>query len=98
MLHSLLTSSLTPPQAFSTCLLALGAACGTILRNGPQAFTFLYDKWVGLASAALLMSVVQAVYVYAASFRSGKLLALGGNSGNFIYDVGRCFFLSFCPC
>ncbi|KJA26198.1 hypothetical protein HYPSUDRAFT_213257 [Hypholoma sublateritium FD-334 SS-4] len=78
-------------NAFSTCLLALGIACGIILRSGPAAFTFLYAKWLGLASAALLMAVAQAVYVYAASFRSGKLLALGGNSGNHIYDwyIGR---------
>jgi delta14-sterol reductase len=73
--------------AFSTFLLALGVTTGIILRNGPEAFTFIYNKWVGLVTAALAMSVVQAIYVYAASFRSGKLLALGGNSGNFIYDV-----------
>ncbi len=35
------------------------------------------------------MSVVQGLYVYAMSFRQGRLLALGGNSGNFIYDVRR---------
>ncbi|CAA7268182.1 unnamed protein product [Cyclocybe aegerita] len=78
-------------NAFSTFLLALGITSGWILRNGPESFTFIYDKWVGLLTASLVMSVVQAVYVYAASFKPGKLLALGGNSGNFIYDwyIGR---------
>ena len=33
------------------------------------------------------MSVFQGLLVYAMSFRKGALLALGGNSGNPIYDV-----------
>lgn len=33
------------------------------------------------------MSTVQAAWVYLWSFLSGELLALGGNSGIFIYDV-----------
>lgn len=37
------------------------------------------------------MSVVQGVAVYAGSFRKGALLALGGNSGNPIYDVRFIF-------
>lgn len=78
-------------NAFSTFLLTMGIASGFILRNGPEAFTFLYDKWVGFLTASLIMSVVQAIGVYAASYRPGALLALGGNSGNFIYDwyIGR---------
>ncbi|KAF9476106.1 ERG4/ERG24 ergosterol biosynthesis protein [Pholiota conissans] len=78
-------------NAFSTFLLALGITTGLILRNGPEAFTFIYNKWVGLLTASLLMSFLQACYVYAASFRPGKLLALGGNTGNLIYDwfIGR---------
>ncbi|KAF8154395.1 ergosterol biosynthesis ERG4/ERG24 [Pholiota molesta] len=34
-------------NAFSTFLLALGVTTGIILRNGPEAFTFIYNKWVG---------------------------------------------------
>lgn len=68
-------------------LLALGITFGQIYRSGPESFTFLYDKWVNFVTASLLMSFVQAVGLYAASFRSGALLALGGNSGNPIYDV-----------
>ena len=68
-------------------LLALGIAAGIIYRDGPAPLTFIYEHWIGLQTAAILMSVVQAIYCYASSFRPGALLALGGNSGNFIYDV-----------
>lgn len=73
--------------AFSSFLLALGLTSGVILRCGPESFTFIYDKWVGLVTASLLMSLVQAVYCYVTSFKPNKLLALGGNSGNVLYDV-----------
>ncbi|KAI0769976.1 ERG4/ERG24 ergosterol biosynthesis protein [Fomes fomentarius] len=78
-------------NAFSTGLLALGVAVGIIYRDGPQPLTFIYEKWVGLVTASVLMAIVQAVGVYVASFRQGALLALGGNSGNPIYDfyIGR---------
>ncbi|KAI8986073.1 ERG4/ERG24 ergosterol biosynthesis protein [Trametes punicea] len=78
-------------NAFSTMLLTLGITSGILYRYGPQALTFIYDKWIGLVTAAILMSVVQAVGCYLASFRDGALLALGGNSGNPIYDfyIGR---------
>ncbi|EAU85665.2 C-14 sterol reductase [Coprinopsis cinerea okayama7 len=78
-------------NAFSTFLLAMGITTGWILRNGPESFTFIYTKWVGFVTAALINSFIQAVFVYVMSFRPGRLLALGGNSGNFIYDwfIGR---------
>ncbi|TRM64375.1 ERG4/ERG24 ergosterol biosynthesis protein [Schizophyllum amplum] len=78
-------------NALPTAMLALGLTFGYIFQNGPEKFTFIYHHWVGLVTSALLMSVVQALYVYAASFAKGKLLAEGGNSGNFIYDffIGR---------
>ncbi|KAF9529514.1 ergosterol biosynthesis ERG4/ERG24 [Crepidotus variabilis] len=78
-------------NAFSTFLLALGATTGYIMRYGPESFTFIYHKWVGLVTAAILMSLIQATYCYASSFKSGALLALGGNSGNILYDwyIGR---------
>lgn len=75
--------------AFSTFLLAMGITAGVILRFGPESFTFIYDKWIGFVTASLVMSVVQSIYCYASSFFGNKLLALGGNSGNFIYDVSR---------
>ncbi|CCM01906.1 uncharacterized protein FIBRA_03977 [Fibroporia radiculosa] len=77
--------------AFSTFLLALGLTSGYIWRYGIESFTFIYDKWVGFVTAALLMSLVQGIACYIASFRDGALLALGGNTGNIIYDffIGR---------
>ncbi|KAM6504397.1 ERG4/ERG24 ergosterol biosynthesis protein [Amanita muscaria] len=78
-------------NAFSTFLLALGIVTGLIVRSGPASFTFIYEKWVGLVTASVLMSVTQALWCYLSSFRQGSLLALGGNSGNPIYDfyIGR---------
>ncbi|EIN12735.1 ERG4/ERG24 ergosterol biosynthesis protein [Punctularia strigosozonata HHB-11173 SS5] len=78
-------------NAFSTFLFAMGITAGIIWRFGAGSFTFFYERWIGFCTAALLNSAIQAVYVYLASFRSGKLLALGGNTGNVIYDffIGR---------
>ena len=68
-------------------LLTLGLAFGIIIRQGPTSFTILYEKWVGFVTASVVMSVAQALYCYYTSFQEDKLLALGGNTGNFIYDV-----------
>jgi hypothetical protein len=78
-------------NAFSTFLLALGVTLGMILRFGPQCFTFFYDHWIGFVTASVMMATLQAVACYIASFQNGKLLALGGNTGNHIYDffIGR---------
>jgi hypothetical protein len=62
---------------------------------GPEAFTFFYNKWVGFVTAAVLMSVLQGLACYAASFRPGALLALGGNTGNHIYDVRALTFMHY---
>jgi hypothetical protein len=75
--------------AFSTYLLALGLAVGVIINFGPASFTYIHDHWIGLVTAALINSVVQAFIWYAWSFRPGHLLALGGNTGNHLYDVCR---------
>ena len=42
------------------------------------------------------MSFLQAILCHALSFQEGKLLALGGNSGNLVYDV-RLHLMSFHP-
>jgi delta14-sterol reductase len=68
--------------------LALGITFGFLLhKGGIESFSWVYDNWVPLLSASLAMSAIQATWVYAYSFFSGELLALGGNSGNIIYDV-----------
>ena len=69
----------------------MGLTIGAIYRWGPEVFTFIYGKWVGLITSSILMAFAQAIFVYAMSFGSGKLLALGGNTGSFIYDVSRSF-------
>jgi hypothetical protein len=74
-------------NGFSTLMANLIGAVAYIIIYGPQNFTFLYDRFVGFATAGLIISIFQAVFVYARSFRKGALLALGGNSGNIIYDV-----------
>ena len=53
--------------------------------------TFVYDHFLALAAAATVFSLLLAIYLYVRSFRSGALLAVGGNSGHFIYDwfIGR---------
>ncbi|KAH8831352.1 ERG4/ERG24 ergosterol biosynthesis protein [Flagelloscypha sp. PMI_526] len=78
-------------NGLQTLLVTMGFVLGRIVNKGPESFTFLYEKWVPFITATVLMSVTQALLCYAASFRSGALLALGGNSGNFIYDffIGR---------
>ncbi|KAJ8695605.1 erg24, C-14 sterol reductase [Pleurotus ostreatus] len=78
-------------NGFVTFICAIGIAVAMIVYQGVESFTFLYRKWVGFVTASLLLSVIQAVYVYLASFQPGKLLSLGGNTGNPIYDffMGR---------
>lgn len=78
-------------NALKTGALALGIALAIIAIKGPASFTLLYDHFPGLLSAAFVNSIVQAIYVYVGSFRGDKLLALGGNSGNVLFDwfIGR---------
>jgi hypothetical protein len=48
---------------------------------------FVYDHWIGLAFSSVMFSYVVALFVYIKSFAPGALLALGGNTGNALYDV-----------
>lgn len=52
---------------------------------------FVYRYYLSFATSAILLSLILSVYLYARSFRTSALLALGGNSGNFFYDffIGR---------
>ncbi|KAF5346648.1 hypothetical protein D9758_013196 [Tetrapyrgos nigripes] len=78
-------------NAFQTFLLSLALASAYIIQFGPDSFTFVYHKWVGFITASIIMAFIQAGFVYVMSFRPGKLLALGGNTGNHVYDffIGR---------
>ncbi|KAJ1033803.1 hypothetical protein NDA16_000013 [Ustilago loliicola] len=78
-------------NAFATFIVAMAGSAAWIFYKGPESFTIFYQHWPGLVSAALFNSFAQAVYCYLSSFGEGKLLALGGNSGNILYDwfIGR---------
>ncbi|CCO32402.1 delta14-sterol reductase [Rhizoctonia solani AG-1 IB] len=80
-------------NAFSTMLLALGLTLGWIINFGPESFTFIYDHWVGLCTASLINSFIQATWCYYISTKNEetRTLAVGGNSGNVLYDwfIGR---------
>ncbi|KAI8089689.1 ergosterol biosynthesis ERG4/ERG24 [Halteromyces radiatus] len=59
--------------------------------TGLKPLLFVYDHFVGLAVSSILFSYIVALYVYIGSFTPGTLLALGGNTGNALYDymIGR---------
>ena len=52
---------------------------------------WLYDHYLELCTASMLLSMALSVYSYALSFRQGEMLADGGQSGNPLYDfyIGR---------
>ena len=62
--------------------------------HGLSSLTFLYDHFVGLAFAATVWSVILATGTYLSSFRGKNtpLLAEGGNTGNWLYDVPPLMF------
>ena len=53
--------------------------------------SFVYDHYLALATTAIILSFLLSLYLYVRSFRRGALLAVGGNSGNVVYDwfMGR---------
>ncbi|KAI8075921.1 ergosterol biosynthesis ERG4/ERG24 [Gilbertella persicaria] len=59
--------------------------------TGLKPLEYVYDHYIGLAFASIIFSYVISLGVYIGSFGPGKLLALGGNTGNPIYDfmIGR---------
>ena len=59
-----------------------GSASGTLFD-----LSYVYDHYIHLATAALVIAVVLTVYLYVRSFREGAVLAPHGDSGNFVYVV-----------
>lgn len=53
--------------------------------------SFVYDNYLALATTSFVFSFILAIYMYVKSFKEKALLAVGGNSGNIIYDwfIGR---------
>lgn len=76
-------------SAFATLAVTLGLTASWIICFGPSSFTFIYDHWIGFCTAALINAFVQAMWLYYISTKNTdlRLLALGGNTGNIIYDV-----------
>ncbi|KAI7865954.1 ergosterol biosynthesis ERG4/ERG24 [Spinellus fusiger] len=62
-----------------------------IKDSGLKPLLFIYDHWLGLTVASIICSYAVALFVYIKSFQKGALLALGGNTGNALYDfmIGR---------
>jgi delta14-sterol reductase len=75
----------------STFILTCGLIIGYLSTpDGIETFSWAYDHWCPLISTALAIALLQNVFFYAQSYWSGELLAEGGNSGYFIYDVRLC--------
>ena len=85
----------------SACIVLAGLAVGTSLQGADfRVWTFIWDNLNQIITANLLISITQSIYVYIRSFtvpHSGKSnpgqreLAMGGHSGNMLYDffIGR---------
>ena len=57
----------------------------------PFRLSLLYDHYLELIGASMVLSVSISLYSYVSSFGRGVLLAEGGQSGNVLYDffIGR---------
>ncbi|CAO3663389.1 unnamed protein product [Umbelopsis ramanniana] len=74
------------------CLQALITMNAMMFRGaGINALGWVYDNYVSFCLASILTSFLVAGYVYYSSFKPGKMLALGGNTGTAVYDfmIGR---------
>lgn len=91
--HVVIDVSMPPADSILglwTILLCLAITAGIVSQpGGIELYTYAYDHWIPLTSAAMVNATFQAVFVYINSFYSGELLALGGNSGVMIYDVSH---------
>ena len=52
---------------------------------------WIYDNYIQLAVASIVLSTLLSIYLYIKSYAKGAMLALGGNTGNVVYDwfIGR---------
>ncbi|KAI9471983.1 MAG: ergosterol biosynthesis ERG4/ERG24 [Benjaminiella poitrasii] len=78
-------------NGFASFHTTIFAALYFLKSTGLKPLEYAYDHYIGLAVASIVFSYAISLYVYLGSFQPGKLLALGGNSGNPIYDfmIGR---------
>ena len=70
---------------------AIDLATGAMGAPAALPLAWLYDHYVELMTASLLLSVLVSIWCYASSFARGTMLAAGGCSGNPVYDffIGR---------
>ncbi|KXS19079.1 ERG4/ERG24 ergosterol biosynthesis protein [Gonapodya prolifera JEL478] len=78
-------------NAWSSFIITAAAVAGATYIYGLAPLLWITDHFTGLAAASIVYSFAQSLLLYAFSFRPGALLALGGNSGNVLYDffIGR---------
>ena len=88
---------------FWVCLLAMVHAIPRFKRSEYEEDVYLfygaeslplyviYDEYVGLISISCLFCFLFSIYLYVESFKPGKVLAKGGDTGHTIYDffIGR---------
>jgi len=70
-------------------MLSLAIIGGWTATQGIDALLYIPHHFPQLITAALAMSIFQAFFVYAQSFKKDEMLAIGGNSSNPLYNVSR---------
>ncbi|KAL1923256.1 uncharacterized protein VTP21DRAFT_9632 [Calcarisporiella thermophila] len=80
-----------PINGLSAFIITMMTAAATYFIWGIYPFIYVYDHFIQFATAAYLLSNVQAVFLYLYSFRPGTLFNLIGNTGSPLYDffIGR---------
>ncbi|KAF9972801.1 erg24, C-14 sterol reductase [Actinomortierella ambigua] len=79
-------------NALRTLMLTALLIVATLYIKGAAVFVFLYDHFLGLITASLVWTYGVSLFVYVWSFlpdQDGqeKILAVGGNTGNMLYDL-----------
>jgi len=94
--------ALTPSLAWQSSITTLAfAAAGTLISGSDWiVWTFIWDNYIPILTSNMLISAFLATYVYIQSFQINSTsppadkrreLAVGGNTGNMVYDwfIGR---------
>ena len=79
-------------NAFTSLVVVAAYYAYQYFTHGHLAFQFIWSHFLGLQTAAFLTSIALSISVYAMShLQKDALLALGGNTGNAMYDffIGR---------
>ncbi|KAI9598797.1 delta14-sterol reductase [Syncephalis fuscata] len=78
-------------NALRSLIITLITCVATLLTMGSAPFIHLFNNALHLVAAGFIVSAIFSGILYLHSFKPDALLALGGNSGNPIYDyfIGR---------